>query len=435
MEEQYVETYPESATRILSQTLCFTFNFDALYEDSKHKSEICRAAYRPNVKECRFSKKCDFAHAIDELKPRVFDLINFKKQPCRGFETGCPYKTRCLYLHDEKIYDLHEGITLLYSRTEKKFRMIRDQGNGTVCVFTIDSECSPKDELGMKVLNTLRDYVDEKFEKISNQNGGPKKIECPPTKPSPPPPSVPKKRQMPLKRVVRTVPVEPAEPEKKTEETEVLPDLGLPESLPETCILASIPSQDVSPTHKPEAPDYAKDSSGAANLQAHQQNTYPNTNIYHPSPVPLPPQAPIVQAQPYAYPNGVNPYLPPYQQFIQQHPPFYHPIQSNFPQTFLEMSPTPPPHMSPTPIYYVSASPYQCYAAPAYQVPNVQPASSMTSKPGFHEVFFPDGCGVKLPPSPPLSSCDGKEGSEYAESPASMERKQPLSKSKQKVVN
>lgn len=388
------ESLEEASTRILSETIWRTFDFELLYEDSKHKSEICRAAYRPTSNECRFSKKCDFAHAIKELKPRVFDFTNFKKQRCRGFENnGCSYATRCLYLHDEKIYQLNDGITLLFSQTEKKFRMIRDQGNGTVCVFTLDYDRSPRDGEGMKVLKTLRNYVDGKFEDICKDSNGKVKLK-----------KISKPK--PAKRVVRAVPVEPSidtsETEYKTEERE-----APVQQVKNTCIIASIPAHNVQPVPCSSTDDKPQNPSPkpvphveACRLpQPTQQVLYQSASTF---------TAPAPHPQPFVY-QPANPYLPSYQGYLQQQQ-FYqtisatypsaakYPNATNFPPAYLEMSP------SPRPVYFV-ANPYPCYR-PTYPIQSI--TTSRTKAANF-ETFFPDGCGVKLPPSPCLSSCKTQE--------------------------
>lgn len=130
------------------------FDFANLHEDAKRKTEICRAAYAA-PKRCRFGAECDFAHSITELNPRVFDHINFKKQRCSKWPQSCQYNTRCLYLHDEKTFNISLRMKILYSRMERRFRIIHDQGNGTVCAFTIDSQCRPKDKPSQQCLRAL----------------------------------------------------------------------------------------------------------------------------------------------------------------------------------------------------------------------------------------------------------------------------------------
>merc|ERR1719203_2178797 len=55
---------------------------------------------------------------------------------------------------------------MLHSESENKFRIIRDQGNGTVCAFTLDTDCTPRDSLGGKVLKSLWHYVDGDYAKL-----------------------------------------------------------------------------------------------------------------------------------------------------------------------------------------------------------------------------------------------------------------------------
>lgn len=157
-------TKEDGATRLL-QVLYSSFNFKTHYEDSKHKSEICRAAFQTSS-QCKFKNDCDFAHDIRELRPRVFDFSNFKRQKCCNWATGCQYSTRCLYLHDEESYEIDTGMILLHSKRERKFRIVRDQGDGTVCVFTLHSDGKPKDSLGKTVINSLWSFTKGRYNDI-----------------------------------------------------------------------------------------------------------------------------------------------------------------------------------------------------------------------------------------------------------------------------
>lgn len=167
-------TKQHGAERLL-KVLHSSFNFKTHYEDSKHKSEICRAAFQASS-QCKFKHDCDFAHDIRELRPRVFDLANFKRQKCCNWATGCQYATRCLYLHDEKSHEIETGMILLHSQKERKFRIVRDQGDGTVCVFTLHSDGKPKDALGKSVINSLWSFAKGKYSAIKPPISGSKKM-------------------------------------------------------------------------------------------------------------------------------------------------------------------------------------------------------------------------------------------------------------------
>jgi len=172
-------TKQDGAERLL-KVLHSSFNFKTHYEDSKHKSEICRAAFQASS-QCKFKSDCDFAHDIRELRPRVFDLANFKRQKCCNWATGCQYATRCLYLHDEKSHEIETGMILLHSHKERKFRIVRDQGDGTVCVFTLHSDGKPKDALGKSVINSLWSFAKGKYGAIKLMPGA-KKLAMKPQK-------------------------------------------------------------------------------------------------------------------------------------------------------------------------------------------------------------------------------------------------------------
>lgn len=150
---------PEGMKNILIRETISTLRLSQTFEDSKHKSELCKAAFVSGKKKCRFQSSCDFAHNIQELRPRVFDFMNYKKQDCSKWGKACQYGTRCLYLHDEEIWTLSERLQLLYSFQEHKFRIIHDQGNGTVCAFTLHSKSKISDKSGAHLLYMLWQYV------------------------------------------------------------------------------------------------------------------------------------------------------------------------------------------------------------------------------------------------------------------------------------
>jgi hypothetical protein len=200
-----------------------------------------------------------------------------------------------------------------------------------------------------------------------------------------------------VKRVVRTIPiVEPSEPEKKTEEEK---EVETVEKQMKNCVLKPV-SVNVECNRKTETEAHQCCQQQQVQTNITQQQPSQDTNTY---------QTPVPSSYVYQTPcTSVNPYFPTYQQpYIQQ---FYQPIQTNY----AGYNPYARVEMSPSPTYYIPTNPYQCYI-PTYQVPNI--SAPRTSQP-CPDTYFPDGCGVKLPPSPPLSSCDGKEESDEA-SPAS----------------
>jgi len=155
----------EEGTQRLIAVIHRSFNYSNHYEDSKHKSEICRAAINVN-RTCKYINCCDFAHEIQELRPRVFDTSNFKKAKCVNWWSGCQYGGRCLYIHDEKIFKLSEHMELLHSDKERKFRIVKDQGDGTVCVFSLHSDCRPKHASGKNLVDALWNFTRGNYHKL-----------------------------------------------------------------------------------------------------------------------------------------------------------------------------------------------------------------------------------------------------------------------------
>jgi len=158
----------DEAIAVMLKLIKKSFNFSQLFEDTKKKSEVCRTATQN--KRCKFSGSfsggCDFAHSLEELCPRVFDKQSFKKTECSKWKLRCQYQTRCLYLHDEEKYPLDQEIYFLHSKSEHKFRIIRDQGNGTVSCFTIDDARTMSEELGHELVCCLWSFMNQDYQKI-----------------------------------------------------------------------------------------------------------------------------------------------------------------------------------------------------------------------------------------------------------------------------
>jgi len=146
-----------------------TFNFDKVHEDSKRRTEICRSVLQP-FKQCKFSE-CLFAHSICELRPRVYDKGAFKKTKCLKFDGGCGYGRRCLYTHDEKIYEISPSVKLMFSETERLFRIVHDQGDGTVATYVLETDANYQEDSSKKFIEALWIYIsDQRQLKIANLN-------------------------------------------------------------------------------------------------------------------------------------------------------------------------------------------------------------------------------------------------------------------------
>ncbi|KAI7899344.1 uncharacterized protein BX663DRAFT_521380 [Cokeromyces recurvatus] len=72
----------------------------SLNKDQLYKTELCRNWQE--IGECRYGKKCRFAHGQEELRC-VKRHVRYKTQICRTFHsTGtCLYGVRCTFIHDE----------------------------------------------------------------------------------------------------------------------------------------------------------------------------------------------------------------------------------------------------------------------------------------------------------------------------------------------
>jgi len=146
-----------------------TFNFNKVYQDSKRRTEICRSVLQP-FKSCKFSE-CLFAHSISELRPRVYDKGAFKKTKCLKYDGVCGYGRRCLYCHDEKIYEISPSVKLMFSETERLFRIVHDQGDGTVATYALESDANYQEDSSKKFIESLWVYISDQHRlKIANLN-------------------------------------------------------------------------------------------------------------------------------------------------------------------------------------------------------------------------------------------------------------------------
>lgn len=65
-----------------------------------YKTEICRAHRQTGI--CEYKENCQFAHGIQELRPRHFGL-KYKTQECKNYHSNgyCRFGSRCKFIHDE----------------------------------------------------------------------------------------------------------------------------------------------------------------------------------------------------------------------------------------------------------------------------------------------------------------------------------------------
>jgi butyrate response factor 1 len=66
-----------------------------------YKTEIC--AKWEETGNCKYGKKCQYAHGTSELRG-VERHVKYKSKQCHKYHTGdlCPYGSRCNFVHQEK---------------------------------------------------------------------------------------------------------------------------------------------------------------------------------------------------------------------------------------------------------------------------------------------------------------------------------------------
>lgn len=94
-----------------------------------YKTEICQS-YR-FYGFCEYEDNCQFAHGLDDLRPRDFGL-QYKTERCKNYHgtsggsqpSGyCPFQSRCKFLHDEKRVQVGDSEFWLISPSENLIRV------------------------------------------------------------------------------------------------------------------------------------------------------------------------------------------------------------------------------------------------------------------------------------------------------------------------
>jgi len=153
----------------LRKELELVFDFDKVHEATKAKTELCRAVLRP-FRMCGFHN-CHFAHSIQQLKPKVHNKLFFKATKCMKFISGCKYSVRCSYVHDEKSYTITPTTKLLFSQAERVFRIVHDQGNKTVAVYTLETDGNYQEQMSQDLIESLWAFVKRKHREIASVRG------------------------------------------------------------------------------------------------------------------------------------------------------------------------------------------------------------------------------------------------------------------------
>lgn len=153
----------------LRKQLELVFDFDTVHEATKAKTELCRAVLRP-FRMCKF-QNCHFAHGIKQLKPKVHNKLFFKATKCMKFHSGCKYNVRCSYIHDEKSYTISPTTRLLFSQSERVFRIVHDQGNDTVAVYTLETDANYQEKMSQNLIESLWAFVKGKHRETASVRG------------------------------------------------------------------------------------------------------------------------------------------------------------------------------------------------------------------------------------------------------------------------
>lgn len=87
-----------------------------------YKTEICTTHMR--VGYCKYGENCQFAHGVNELRPRHFD-VKYKTQMCKNYHNdgSCRFSSRCKFIHDEHRLQVSEEEFWLVSPAENLVRV------------------------------------------------------------------------------------------------------------------------------------------------------------------------------------------------------------------------------------------------------------------------------------------------------------------------
>lgn len=87
-----------------------------------YKTELCQS--HQTLGYCEYENLCQFAHGVDELKPRQFGL-KYKTEECKNYHADghCRFGSRCKFLHDEKRLKKGENEFWLVSDKENLIRV------------------------------------------------------------------------------------------------------------------------------------------------------------------------------------------------------------------------------------------------------------------------------------------------------------------------
>jgi hypothetical protein len=87
-----------------------------------YKTEICRSHH--DLGYCEYEDKCQFAHGVEQLRPRKFSP-KYKTQLCKNYHKfgNCRFGSRCQFIHDEQRIQVAENEFWLISQSEHLMRI------------------------------------------------------------------------------------------------------------------------------------------------------------------------------------------------------------------------------------------------------------------------------------------------------------------------
>lgn len=93
-----------------------------------YKTEICRS--HRDLGYCEYEDKCQFAHGVEQLRPRKFSP-KYKTQLCKNYHKfgNCRFGSRCQFIHDEHRIQVSPNEFWLISPSENLVRIeVVDKG-------------------------------------------------------------------------------------------------------------------------------------------------------------------------------------------------------------------------------------------------------------------------------------------------------------------
>jgi hypothetical protein len=107
-----------------------SFSIATAGTQSVYKTEICRTHMATG--HCDYGASCQFAHGIEELRPRHFDA-KFKTELCTNYhkDGACMFGSRCKFIHDEYRIQGEDNEFWLVSPSENLIRVEMVDRNDT----------------------------------------------------------------------------------------------------------------------------------------------------------------------------------------------------------------------------------------------------------------------------------------------------------------